>query len=220
MASASRSRLRCRWRHTISKVAPDGTVSSLASWPAGSANALAPGFMTVGRDQALYFVDLFTGNLVKWTAANGPVVLANVSIGPAGHLFSLSPWLIAADATGTVYVVKGGVVQKVQNGLLVTVAGQAGQFGTADGPGAQARFTAPQSAVTDAAGNLYIADGEVVRRMTPEGVVTTAVGQRGRFGLRTGALPGSLGSVGWMAVGPAGVLHLVSDNALVKVRFQ
>ena len=107
----------------------------------------------------------------------------------------------------------------VENGALVTVAGAAGVSGTADGPGAQARFVLPSGIAVDAAGNLFIADREVVRKVTPEGVVSTVVGQRGHISLRTGSLPGSLGRISAIAIGPDGLLHLVSDNALVKVRF-
>ena len=190
---------------SISKVAPDGTVSSLFSWPSGSANAMAPGSLTVGRDGALYFIDLITNNLVRWTAEAGFAVLANT--GPRENLFSLSQWFIAADASGTVYISRNGRVLKLQNGALVTVL-------TSD-------VSQSASIVTDAAGNLYMANREVVLKLTPGGVVSTAVGQRGSSGLHTGPLPGSLGSsVGWMAIGPDGVLHLVSENALVKVRFQ
>lgn len=203
---------------SISKVASDGTVSPVVSWPADSANALAPAYMTVGRDGAFYFVNLFNGDLVKWTAAAGPTVLANV--GPIFNLFSLSPWFIAADAAGKVYVVKNGVVQRAENGSLVTVAGAAGESGTADGAGIQARFIAPSAVVVDAAGNLFIADREVIRKMTPDGMVSTVAGQRGGIGLRTGALPGNLGITGPMAIGPDGVLHLISSDALVKIRLQ
>ena len=202
----------------ISKVAPDGSVSVAVAWADGSAGAIAPAFMTVGRDGALYFIDLFTGNVVRWTAAAGPVVLAYV--GPVFNLFSLGPWALAADASGTVYIMKNRLVQKVQNGALVTVAGAVFESGTQDGPGAQARFIADGPMVTDAGGNLYVADREVVRKITPQGVVSTLVGQRGSFGLRTGPLPGSLSIVGPMAVAPDGVLHLISEQALVKVRFQ
>ena len=203
---------------SISKVATDGTVSTLVSWPADSANALAPAYTTVGRDGAFYFVNLFNGDLVKWTAAAGPTVLANV--GPIFNLFSLSPWFIAADAAGKVYVVKNGVVQRAENGSLDTVAGAAGESGTADGAGTQARFVAPSAVVVDAAGNLFIADREVIRKITPDGMVSTVAGQRGGIGLRTGALPGNLGITGPMAIGPDGVLHLVSSDALVKIRLQ
>lgn len=190
---------------SVSKVASDGTVSSLLSWPADSAGAMAPGSLTVGRDGALYFVDIITNNLVRWTAAAGFTVLANT--GPLEALFSLSQWFIAADASGTVYVSRNGTVKKLENGALVTVL-------TSD-EGQSA------SIVTDAAGNLYLANREVVLKLTPGGVASTAVGQRRSVGLRIGPLPGSMGSsVGWMALGPDGVLHLVSDTALVKVRFQ
>lgn len=205
---------------SISKISPDGVVSSVAAWTEDSPNRFAPGFMTLGRDGAFYFVDLLTGNLVKWTAVAGPSVLARVG----NPTFNLEPgvtrWILAADAAGKVYVVTNGMVQTVDNGVLTTLAGEAGQFGTTDGTGAQARFAAPASAVLDAAGNLYVGDREVVRKVAPGGVVTTVAGQPGKIGLRPGALPGSLGTIGSMAMAPDGVLHLISSNALVKIRFQ
>ena len=132
---------------------------------------------------------------------------------------------LAADAQGRVYVVSARGVQRVENGSLVTLAGDphpnllfGGAEGTADGPGTQARFTSAASVAVDAAGNLYIGDAEVIRRVTPEGFVTTVAGTRGSLGLRTGALPGSLGPVGRLAVGDDGVLVAVSGTALVKIR--
>lgn len=200
----------------ISRVAPDGTVSTLVSWPGGSADAFAPEFLRVGRDGAVYFVDVFTNNLVKWAAGAGATVIAN--LGPPTSLFSQAEIFIAADAAGKVYVVKNNVVQRVENGTLVIVAGAVGAPGTTDGAGAQARFLSPSSPVADAAGNLYLADREVIRKVTPEGIVTTVAGQRGGIGVRAGALPGNLGIVGPMAIGPDGVLYLISSNALVKIR--
>ncbi|MFC5495941.1 hypothetical protein ACFPOE_00200 [Caenimonas terrae] len=201
----------------IDKIAPDGTRTPLASWPAGSAGALAPGFMTMGRDGAFYFMNLFNADIVKWTAAAGPVVLAND--GPPMQLFSLQWRIIAVDPAGKVYLMKRGVIQRIENGALVTVAGVAGEVGTADGAGTQARFTmVPSAMVTDSAGNLFVADGEVVRKVTPDGMVSTVAGVRGRFGLRPGALPASLATLGAMAIGPDDVLHVVSGNALVKIR--
>jgi sugar lactone lactonase YvrE len=49
---------------------------------------------------------------------------------------------------------------------------------TLDGTGAQARFNDPQGIAADKSGNLYVAEGAggTIRRITPEGVVTTLAG--------------------------------------------
>ena len=61
---------------------------------------------------------------------------------------------------------------------VVTLAGQAGTSGGADGAGSSARFSSPADLALDSAGNAYVADAgnHAVRKMTPAGVVTTLAG--------------------------------------------
>jgi hypothetical protein len=169
----------------------------------------------------LYFVDLIKNDLIRWNPVTGLKVLAN--LGPPEQVFFAVPWLIAADAAGQVYVLKNRLLQRVDNGALVPVAGAAAQpdrlEDRVDGTGAQARFGFPSAMVADATGNLFIADEFFIRKVTPGGVVSTVAGQRGSIGLRVGALPGSLGRLGAMAIGPDGVLHVISGSALVNIRF-
>src|SRR5439155_21949531 len=54
----------------------------------------------------------------------------------------------------------------------------AGVFGTADGTGSNAQFLSPLGLATDVVGNIYVADGDAVRMVTPVGVVSTIAGQR------------------------------------------
>jgi sugar lactone lactonase YvrE len=189
----------------INMVAPSGTLTQVANWPADSANAVAPAYLAAGSDGALYFVDLLSGNLLKWTAGAGANVLASTGP-PRTSLFDLGPrWSLAADGTGTVYVRMDGALRKVVNGALVTIAGASS-------------FVAPGAIVADSAGNVYVADREVIRKVAVDVTVTTVAGQRGSVGLATGALPGGLGTIGAMALAPGGVLYVISDNALVRVK--
>src|SRR4029450_1101137 len=67
-------------------------------------------------------------------------------------------------------------------GLAASVFGsQAG--GYIDAKGSAARFSAPVGAAVDTAGNVYVADYDnyAIRKVTPEGVVTTLAGS-GRRG--------------------------------------
>jgi hypothetical protein len=83
---------------------------------------------------------------------------------------------MAVDAGGTVYVADylNATIRKVSpSGVVTTLAGSAGQTGTQDGAGAAARFRKPVALALDKAGNVYVDDDTVVRKITPAGVVTT-----------------------------------------------
>lgn len=53
-----------------------------------------------------------------------------------------------------------------------------GLQGTADGPVSTATFHSPQGIAIDAAGNMYVSDGQTykIRKITPAGVVSTLAG--------------------------------------------
>ena len=61
--------------------------------------------------------------------------------------------------------------------------------GTRDGTGSQARFNDPQGIASDGAGNLYVAEaaGASIRKVTPQGVVTTFAGAAGSPGYADGS---------------------------------
>jgi len=60
---------------------------------------------------------------------------------------------------------------------FTTLAGKA-SIGSADGPREAARFSSPFDVTVDNAGNLYVADTDnhTVRKITPDGMVTTLAG--------------------------------------------
>ena len=61
---------------------------------------------------------------------------------------------------------------------MVTFAGQPGIKGYSDGPALQALFRLPNNVAVDQAGNVYVADtpNNVIRKITPAGVVSTVAG--------------------------------------------
>lgn len=94
---------------------------------------------------------------------------------------------IAVNSAGTVFVTESqnGTIRAVTPaGVVTTFAGEAGSFGNLDGTGTAARFSGPQGAAVDSAGNVYIADtfNSTIRKITPAGVVTTLAGLAGNNG--------------------------------------
>lgn len=82
---------------------------------------------------------------------------------------------ITIDPAGNLYVIdENDRVRKIApDGTVTTLAGN-GQNKTADGLGTAASFQDPKGITIDAAGNLYITQGDyLIRKVTPGGLVTT-----------------------------------------------
>lgn len=90
------------------------------------------------------------------------------------------PFGVAAGADGTVYVADAGEAQRLRriapDGNVSTLAG--GELGYADGPGVSARFSTPSGIALATDGVLYVADtgNNAIRRIAPDGTVSTAAG--------------------------------------------
>ncbi len=114
------------------------------------------------------------------------------------------PGGLAVDRLGNLYVTDGGNkrVRKVSAaGIITTIAGNGSPGSSGDGgPANAAQLSDPGALTVDSAGNLYIADGRVVRKVSPDGIITTAA-QTGGLGL---------------AVDNAGNLYVASSGAVVR----
>jgi serine/threonine protein kinase len=111
---------------------------------------------------------------------------------------------IAMDRSGNAYVADNNnhTIQKITpSGMVTTFAGQAGRIGNTDGPASIARFHYPRGIAVEPDGNIFVADtgNNTIRRITPDGVVSTLAGQAG--------VKGSMDGLGPMARfdGPAGI---------------
>ena len=131
---------------------------------------------------------------------------------------------IAVDAAGTIYVAdsRNHTIRRITPaGVVSTWAGLAGTAGDADGPVASARFNNPMGLAFDLAGNLYVTDQDngLVRKITPAGVVSTVVGQRGKSGVMPGPLPATLSRPAGIVAGPAGELYItdIAENVVLKI---
>lgn len=184
--------------HSIRRVGPQDSVSTLAGGPEGyldAAGTLArfshPRALVFDSQGNLYIAD--SGNhairklsplgqvttLVGGTAgyADGPLI--------AARLFN--PKGLAIDAQDNLYVSEGGLVtdggitrfhiRKITPAGWVSTLAGASQ-GQADGPGATAAFLRPEGLAIDPQGNLYVADtgNHRIRRISPDGNVSTFAG--------------------------------------------
>ena len=212
---------------SILKVAPSGQVTVLVSWPEDSANAVAPAAVTLGRDGALYFVDYLSGHLMRWTAQAGASSVADVQAIPNSPVIGPRSFWVAAEDASRIYVlgrsardIGESLLKRVDGSTVSVIAGNTKGGANVDGTGAAAAFlplggplSGPSGMSLGSGGNLYVADGLVVRKVTPDGVVTTVAGQRGINALATGPLPGSLGALGAMTIGADGVIQVMTDAA-------
>lgn len=102
-----------------------------------------------------------------------------------------SPWHIAVDTGGNLYVADYGnnIIRKITPaGVVSTLAGLAGNAGSADGNGSAARFNMPIGIAVDTNGFLYVGEygNSTIRKITPEGVVSTLAGLAGVTGSADG----------------------------------
>ena len=113
-------------------------------------------------------------------------------------LFS-NPRGIAVDNHTNVYVTDmyNHIIRKLAlsgtNWVVNTIAGQAGNSGSADGTNSNARFSGPYGITVDSGGNnIYVADkgNNTIRKLTPSGtnwVVSTIAGLAGNPGSTDGS---------------------------------
>jgi hypothetical protein len=131
------------------------------------------------------------------------------------------PLGIARDGSNNLYIADSAnyTIRKITpSGNVTTLAGKAGASGSADGSGAQARFSDPKGIAVNTAGVVYVVDGHAIRRVTPAGAVTTLAGKPGEAGDIDG--PGSAARFNqpWQITADAAGNLFVADteNRLVR----
>ncbi len=87
---------------------------------------------------------------------------------------------VVIDTLGTIYISDSNnhTIRKIVNGVVYTHAGT-GEQGYQDGKKTKAQFNHPTGLALDADNNLYVADtiNHVIRKITPEGNVSTVAGK-------------------------------------------
>lgn len=219
---------------TVWRVASDGTATPALApanqHPVGPiASPLSPAGLAVAPDGSIYIADS-SGHRICAVAPDGSVRV--VAGGANGYrdgtgteaMFS-HPLDVAFAPDGTCYVADTGNdrIRRIDSdGVVTTVAGSNYDYG--DGRGTQARFRRPGALTVDDNGTCWVADtgNNVIRRIDPDGVVTTLAGEPSggdsdgtgpRIGLRwpTGIAVGADGAV-WVADHGNGAVRRVAAN--------
>lgn len=128
---------------------------------------------------------------------------------------------MAVDDAGSVYLAdaSNNTIRKVTaSGVVSTLAGVAGICGSTDGTLATARFCQPRGLALDAAGSLYVTDNnQLIRKISPAGVVTTLAGTLGvaaRDGVGADAGFARLGSI---AIDGSGIIYAIDYESIRKI---
>ena len=192
--------------HTLRKLSAAGIVSTLAgrvgqpgSKDATGTNATFynPSGLILAPDGRLCVTD--TGNhTVRCVTTNGIVTTlaglaeqAGATNGTGNVARFNSPLGIAADLAGVLYVADTGnhLIRKVTaSGIVTTLAGSPGVWGSADGVGGNATFNGPVGIAVDNSSNVFVADANnhTIRKITPAGAVSTWAGLAGADGTADG----------------------------------
>ncbi|BBP00596.1 SEL1-like repeat protein [Sulfuriferula nivalis] len=152
--------------------------------PKGVAKVGSVADMTFDSNGNLFFTDQ-AYHTIREIKVNGEVVKVAGQSGEYGcndgkrseaHLFN--PYGIAVDKNGIVYFYDHNMIRKVDlDGSVTTLAGVSKNQDVKDGKGKDASFWGYQVKITlGRDDNLYVGDQSGVRKVTPDGVVTTIAG--------------------------------------------
>ncbi|MDF2431954.1 MAG: hypothetical protein JWP44_1585 [Mucilaginibacter sp.] len=129
-----------------------------------------------------------------------------------------APFGLTTDGTGNIYLAdyNNNLIRKITPaGVVTTLAGIAQVHGSADGRALSATFALPAGVAADNVGNIYVADSynNLVRKITPDGIVSTLAGSPGVSGSADGiGANASFNSPVGIAVDNSGIVYVADQN--------
>jgi NHL repeat len=153
-----------------------------------------PSAIAPGRSNQLFVTD---GSAVREISPDGTVrtVAGSLALGyqdgPRATALFAGLTALAADTDGNIFLADqgGNVVRKISSdGFVSTIAGKAMTNGYADGIGTNALFAGIEGVALGVDGSLYVVDSgnQVIRKIMPDGVVSTIAGNPGTSGWQDG----------------------------------
>jgi sugar lactone lactonase YvrE len=190
------------WNHTIRKITPTGVVSTLAGLAgrvggfdglSGVARFNRPCGLAVDLENNIYVADANNQTIRKISPTGMVSTFAGLvgSVGSADGAGTnarfCGPLGVAVDGCTNIYVADSGnhTIRKITPaGVVTTLAGKPGVYGSIDATGTNARFHTPHGLATDSLGNIYVADhfNHTIRKVTAGGKVTRYAGLDGLQG--------------------------------------
>lgn len=222
--------------HVIQQVDPSNRVATFAGTsgstgsvdgPGTTARFNQPGGISSAANATLTVADTANATIRRVSSsgvvtliAGSPTIRSNLDGAGTAATFSL-PIGLAQNSLGTFYIADATnhTIRALNSSNVVsTFAGSAGNSGSTDGTGSAARFNYPTGIAVDAAGNVYVADttNNLIRKITPAGVVSTLAGVVGVSGWQDGS-GALLNQPGGLAVDASGNLY-VADTANSVIR--
>jgi sugar lactone lactonase YvrE len=190
----------------IREVTPGGSVSTIAGslgmsgtadGQGGSARFNHPSAVALDAAGNVYVIDTSSQTVREIAVGGNVTTLAGMpeiggradGTGTAASFFY--PSGIASTGSGALYIADTGnqsIRAMASPGVVTTLAGSAGQKGSADGTGSQATFAYPYGVASNGSSGLYIADSgnNTIRVAAAAGAVTTFAGTAGVAGSADG----------------------------------
>ena len=230
-----------RVNHAIRRVAPDGTVTTIAGGNGGGlqdgpgeiARFSLPSDVAVGGDGSIYVADSGNHRIRKITpdgvvstvagsdrAGAGPWEIRD---GPSDEAWFAGPSALALGPYGDLYIVERFALRRLSlSGWVSTITGDT-HAGWRDGPTEKAQFRSLYDIAVDDAGNLYLIDDDrvstgsfgkpqAIRKIDTSGMVTTLY--RDEYP----SLGGTLAYASGLAVTGDGVVYLANTGRHQIVR--
>ncbi len=199
--------------HRIRMVKRSGVITTFAGGensgfggdggPATQAMLLTPRGLALDVEGNLWFADYDNERIRKIspegiisTQAGDGYVAGFARDGPAKGTSLFRAYDVAVDSAGNVFIAESNRIRQIvaATGMIRAFAGDgtAGYSGD-DGPAKEARLNTPHGLVFHQNGDLYFSDSlnQVIRKITPSGVISTVYGQVGKPGFSGDSGPAS-----------------------------
>lgn len=222
--------------HRVSRVDPNGIITTVAGTgtrgfagdggPAKNAQLANPTSVALGLDGSLYIADR-SNFRVRRVAPNGIIstfagtgVMTAPVEGSLANATPIFPRNVAVGPDGRVFISDSKHIWVVdQNGVINAYAGASVLFGGDGGPALQAGLASPSGMAFSSDGTLFFVDNDRVRKVTPQGIISTVAGPgNGAFSGDGGpATSAGLDAPRDLAVGRDASIYIAGTNRVRRV---